>query len=150
MDPAEIVLPYVESESLLLVHVDDVAAMLVALLQAPRPAFAAYNALCESVLVADLKRTVEGLNSRIKIRLENVVPPPGTEVPEDWQAGQPLRIETTLGRCIFNEALPADFPFVNYEVGKRQLTGIVNALAEQYPKVHVAEALDNLKDAGFH
>ena len=90
------------------------------------------------------------LQARIKIRLENVVPPPGTEVPEDWQAGQPLRIETTLGRCIFNEALPADFPFVNYEVGKRQLTGIVNALAEQYPKVHVAEALDNLKDAGFH
>src|SRR4029077_18530587 len=90
------------------------------------------------------------LQARIKIRLESVVPPPGTEVPEDWQAGQPLRMETTLGRCIFNEALPDDFPFVNYEVGKRQLTGIVNALAEQYAKVHVAEALDNLKDAGYH
>ena len=78
------------------------------------------------------------------------MPPQGYEVPEDWHAGEPLRVETTLGRCIFNEALPADFPFVNYEVGKRQLTGIVNALAETYPKVHVATALDNLKDAGFH
>ena len=78
------------------------------------------------------------------------MPPRGYEVPEDWHAGEPLRLETTLGRCIFNEALPADFPFVNYEVGKRQLTAIVNDLAETYPKVHVATALDNLKDAGFH
>src|SRR6201995_2259450 len=59
-------------------------------------------------------------------------------------------METTLGRCIFNETLPADFPFVNYGVGKRQLTVIVNALAESYPKVQVATALDNLKAAGFH
>ena len=108
----------------------------------------AFASLAEALMAYD--RNELDLQARIKIRLENVVPPPGTEVPEDWQAGQPLRVETTLGRCIFNEALPADFPFVNYEVGKRQLTGIVNALAEQYPKVHVAEALDNLKDAGFH
>src|SRR6201999_957037 len=67
-----------------------------------------------------------------------------------WQPGQPLRMETTLGRCIFNETLPADFPFVNYGVGKKQLTVIVNALAETYPKVQVAAALDALKDAGFH
>ena len=58
--------------------------------------------------------------------------------------------ETTLGRCFFNEALPADFPFVNYEVGKKQLSAIVNELAERYPKVEVAAALDALKDAGFH
>ena len=108
----------------------------------------AFTSLAEALMAYD--RNELDLQARIKIRLESVVPPPGTEVPEDWQAGQPLRMETTLGRCIFNEALPDDFPFVNYEVGKRQLTGIVNALAEQYPKVHVAEALDNLKDAGFH
>ena len=39
---------------------------------------------------------------------------------------------------------------MNYEVGKKQLTVIVNSLAETYPKVEVAAALDNLKDAGFH
>ena len=32
----------------------------------------------------------------------------------------------------------------------RQLTVIVNSLAETYPKVEVAAALDALKDAGFH
>ena len=62
------------------------------------------------------------LQARIQIRLTNVVPPEDYPVPEDWQPGQPLRMETTLGRCIFNETLPADFPFVNYSVGKKQLS----------------------------
>ena len=39
---------------------------------------------------------------------------------------------------------------MNYEVGKKQLSTIVNELAESYPKVEVAAALDALKDAGFH
>ncbi|GAA2081361.1 DNA-directed RNA polymerase subunit beta' [Aeromicrobium tamlense] len=58
--------------------------------------------------------------------------------------------ETTLGRAIFNDALPQDYPFVNFQVGKKELGVIVNDLAERYSKVDVAVALDNLKDAGFH
>ena len=58
--------------------------------------------------------------------------------------------QTTLGRAIFNEALPEDFEFVNYQVGKKELGVIVNALAERYSKVDVANALDALKDTGFH
>ena len=74
----------------------------------------------------------------------------GYATPEGWEPGQPLRLETTLGRCLLNETLPADYPFVNFEVGKKQLSTIVNELAETYPKVEVAAALDALKDAGFH
>ena len=70
--------------------------------------------------------------------------------PEGWEQGKPLRLETTLGRCLLNETLPSDYPFVNFEVGKKQLSTIVNELAETYPKVEVAAALDALKDAGFH
>ncbi|WP_313405623.1 DNA-directed RNA polymerase subunit beta' [Aeromicrobium sp.] len=58
--------------------------------------------------------------------------------------------ETTLGRAIFNDALPQDYPFVNFQVGKKELGVIVNDLAERYSKVDVAVALDNLKDTGFH
>src|SRR6201987_2025077 len=89
------------------------------------------------------------LQAKINIRLRGVTPPRDFEAPEGWEEGAPFRIQTTLGRTIFNEALPADFPFVNYEVGKKQLSAIVNELAETYPKVDVANALDNLKDAGF-
>ena len=57
---------------------------------------------------------------------------------------------TTLGRSLFNDTLPADYPFVNFEVGKKALGTIVNDLAERYTKVEVAASLDALKDAGFH
>ncbi len=90
------------------------------------------------------------LQARIQIRLNSVVPPVDYPVPEDWQPGEPLRLETTLGRCIFNETLPANFPFVNYRSARSSSRVIVNSLAETYPKVQVAAALDALKDAGFH
>jgi len=90
------------------------------------------------------------IQAEIQIRLRDVAPPAGVEVPEGWTLGQPLRLSTTLGRALLNEALPRDYPFVNYEVGKKQLSVIVNELAERYPKVEVAAALDALKDVGFY
>src|ERR1700678_2802685 len=108
----------------------------------------AFSSLAEAIMAYDQGEL--DLQARIQIRLNNIVPPEGFPVPEGWQPGDPLRMETTLGRCLFNDALPADFPFVNYHVGKKQLTVIVNSLAETYAKVHVAAALDALKSAGFH
>jgi DNA-directed RNA polymerase subunit beta' len=70
--------------------------------------------------------------------------------PEGWEPGQPVLVETTLGRCLFNEAMPVDYPFVDHEVRKAQLGEVVNDLAERYPKVQVAATLDALKEAGFH
>jgi DNA-directed RNA polymerase subunit beta' len=108
----------------------------------------AFSTMAEALMAYD-KGELD-LQAQIKIRLTGIVPPEDYPVPEDWQPGQPLRMETTLGRAIFNEALPADFPFVNYMVSKKQLSVIVNSLAERYAKVHVATALDALKDAGFY
>src|SRR3954451_16715013 len=90
------------------------------------------------------------IQSRIKLRFAQVVPPVGYETPEGWEPGQPLTLETTLGRAIFNEALPDDYAYVNGEIGKKQLGVIVNDLAERYSKVEVAHSLDALKDTGFH
>ena len=87
------------------------------------------------------------LRSPITVRLRDTVPPRGWDGPEP--NGQGLRLATTLGRCLFNEALPADYAFINELVDKGRLGGIVNDLAERYPKVHVAATLDALKAAGF-
>lgn len=67
--PVEITVPYVGAERLLMVHVDDVARMLVALLEGTRPGHSVYNAPCESMVVNDLKREVERLNSNISVRV---------------------------------------------------------------------------------
>ncbi|GGU10704.1 DNA-directed RNA polymerase subunit beta' [Nocardioides albus] len=108
----------------------------------------AFSSPAEAIMAFDHLEIT--LQSKIKIRLDDIVPPIGYDVPEGWTAGDPLVLETTLGRVIFNDTLPADYPFVNYEVGKKQLGAIINDLAERYTKVEVAASLDALKDNGFH
>ena len=93
---------------------------------------------------------VLSLQAPVKIRLRSGLPPEGYEAPEDWEPGQPFLLETTLGRALFNEALPGDYPFVNRQVDKKVLGQTVNRLAEIYPKVQVANTLDQLKALGFY
>ncbi len=107
-----------------------------------------FSSVAEAIMGKDAG--VLDVNATCRIRLDGVVPPAGTELPEGWEAGQPLLLETTLGRALFNETLPEDYEYVNVQVDKKRLSGIVNALAERYPKVQVAATLDALKDTGFH
>ena len=90
------------------------------------------------------------IQSPVTIRLETGLPPEGFEAPEGWEPGRPFLLATTLGRALFNEALPVDYPFVNVQVDKKVLGQTVNRLAELYPKVQVADTLDRLKALGFH
>jgi DNA-directed RNA polymerase subunit beta' len=107
-----------------------------------------FSSVSEAIMAFDRGEIL--LQSRIKLRVTGTAAPEGVEVPEGWTEGDQLLLETTLGRAIFNEALPVGYPFVNGEVGKKQLGVIVNDLAERYTKVEVAHALDALKDTGFH
>jgi DNA-directed RNA polymerase subunit beta' len=106
-----------------------------------------YASVAEALMAFDAGAL--DLQARVKIRIENTEPPHGWPVPEGWEAGQPFTLITTLGRALFNEALPADYPFVNDQVDKKLLGATVNRLAERYSKVEVAETLDQLKALGF-
>jgi len=108
----------------------------------------AYSSLSEGVMAFD--RGLLGLQDPVRLRLTGVVPPEGWTAPEGWSQGDPFVLQTTLGRAIFNEALPADFPYVDYQVDKKALGALVNQLADRYPKVDVAATLDALKELGFH
>jgi DNA-directed RNA polymerase subunit beta' len=103
-----------------------------------------FGSLSEALMAFDRKQL--SVQAKIKLRLTDIVPPEGFEL-DDRGA---IVLETTLGRALFNEALPADYPYADYEVGKKQLGQIVNDLAERYPKIEVAYCLDALKDLGFH
>jgi DNA-directed RNA polymerase subunit beta' len=107
----------------------------------------AFSSMAEAIMAFDAHEI--NLQSHITMRYVDMLPPLGWEAPEGFVPGDPLVIETTLGRALFNEALPMDYPLVNREVDKRVLGGIVNDLAERYPKVQVAATLDALKEAGF-
>ncbi|CAB4696469.1 unannotated protein [freshwater metagenome] len=106
-----------------------------------------FSSPAEAIMAFD--RGEISIQSKVNIRLAGVVPPLEFDLGADWEEGRTLTIETTLGRALFNETLPADYPYVNYEVGKKQLGSIVNDLAERYTKVEVAASLDALKDTGF-
>ncbi len=113
-----------------------------------------FSSEAEAIMARDAKNL--DLQAPVKIRMpgvtavDNGVKGTPWVAPEGWQPGEQVLLETTLGRCLFNEALPADYRFVNYEVTKKELGQIVNDLAERYPKVAVAHTLDALKAAGFY
>jgi len=90
----------------------------------------AFSSVAEATMAFDRKEIK--LQSKIKLRIDGKT------------------LDTTLGRAIFNEALPIDYPYVEEQVGKKQLGVIVNDLAERYSKVDVAVALDALKETGFY
>ena len=90
------------------------------------------------------------VQAHIKIRLQNVFPGSTDKTPEGWTFGNPLIMETTLGRALFNETLPNNYPFANFEVDKKRLGNLVTDLTEKYPKIQVAQTLDELKDIGFY
>ena len=100
----------------------------------------AFGSLAEAIMAFD--RNELALQANVKIRLEDVVTVMGGE-------SSAKTIETTLGRALFNETLPTDYPFVNEEVKKSKLGEVINDLAERYSKVQVAATLDALKEAGF-
>jgi DNA-directed RNA polymerase subunit beta' len=90
----------------------------------------AFGSVSEAIMAHDQHSV--SLQAKIKVRVK----------------GETL--ETTIGRALFNEALPADFPFIDHDVTKKALGAIVDKLAEFYPKVTVAQTLDALKSLGFH
>ena len=90
----------------------------------------AFSSVPEAIMAFDQKEIL--LGSRVKVLTEGQI------------------MDTTLGRLLFNDALPVDYPFINEVVDKKRLSGIVNDLAERYPKVDVAESLDALKAAGYY
>ncbi len=106
-----------------------------------------FSSPAEAIMAFDRQEIT--LQSRIKVRLDDIVPPLDLELGEDWEESRAITLDTTLGRILFNDTLPADYPFENGEVGKKRLGQIVNDLAERYTKVVVAASLDALKDAGF-
>jgi DNA-directed RNA polymerase subunit beta' len=107
----------------------------------------AFSSIAEAILAFDQKSL--DLNAPARIRLEGVYFAEG-EVPEGFEQGGTRLVSTTLGRALFNETLPVDYPYVEAVADKGKISSIVNDLAERYPKVEVAAALDRIKDAGFH
>ncbi len=89
------------------------------------------------------------LQAKISVRLPyNMKVATAFNTFEDHKEGE--RIETSVGRIIFNDVLPPDYPFLNYEMNKKEISRLVEDVTNTYDLSEVPPILDGLKDAGFH
>ena len=104
----------------------------------------------EAMLAYDAKAV--GLHAPIQVRMFRKI---------DGKMQQKM-VTTTVGRLIFNEAIPQDLGFidrndpaqcfepeVNFTTGKKQLIQIVEKCIEQHGFTMSAEVLDRMKSLGF-
>ncbi len=79
------------------------------------------------------------LHAKIKVRL-----------PEEKAKYEEKKIiETTPGRVKFNLLLPKDYPFVNKEIGKKDIISIVDDIHKRYGNEVAVDLLDNMKALGY-
>ena len=57
--------------------------------------------------------------------------------------------ETSVGRLLFNSVLPSDYPFVNKEIDKKQISKIIDDLIIQHGPDKIAPIMDKIKSFGF-
>lgn len=122
------------------------------------PAQGVYSSYAEAIMARD--RGVLGLQAPIKVRISHLRPPreiEETQFPEGWQRGDTWLADTTLGRIMFNELLPWDYPYLEGVMVRKGggdekilLGDVINDLAVKYPMISVAQTLDKMKDAGFY
>ena len=64
-------------------------------------------------------------------------------------AGHEGKIETTMGRLIFNEVLPDKLGYKNRLMDRGAIKELTTELHRNLPNEETARALDNIKDMGF-
>src|SRR5690606_14107810 len=99
-----------------------------------------YSSEAEAIMAFDMKQL--GLHAPIKIRVKDRQPSreQGAELREaGWEPGQAWLAETTLGRVLFNNLLPADYPFINEPLPKKRQAVILNDVAARYSMTQVPQ-----------
>ncbi|MFN4846687.1 MAG: DNA-directed RNA polymerase subunit beta' [Rhodoluna sp.] len=89
-----------------------------------------FGSIAEAQLAFDI-HTLD-LQAKVKIRIDGVIK------------------DTTLGRTLFAQTLPEGFEWTEEQVGKKQISKILELMVEKCERVEVAQALDRIKTAGFY
>jgi DNA-directed RNA polymerase subunit beta' len=69
------------------------------------------------------------------------------QAPGKWE---PIaRVQTTVGRVLFNDILPLGMPFYNYQLNKKNLNGLISDCHKLLGRGATLRLLDDIKDVGF-
>ena len=110
------------------------------------PARGVYASFEEAKLAFDLG-TVD-LRAPVRVRTDRPVAADAdgdaAETPE-----APRLLETSVGRIVFNEALPAEIPFQNYTMDRPALRRLVALVYRELGGEATAAVVDRIKEVGF-
>jgi DNA-directed RNA polymerase subunit beta' len=59
------------------------------------------------------------------------------------------RLETTVGRAVFNSILPDEIGYINYPLGEKELSSLVSSCYDKFGAAVTARMLDAIKAIGF-
>ncbi len=92
------------------------------------------------------KKILSGINEAV-MAMDNNVITLQTQITIPFRGE---RRETTLGRVLFNEIFPEDFPFQDEAMTKKKLNAVMALVYQKYGQEATAEIADDLKDIGFY
>ena len=85
-----------------------------------------------------------GLHTRIRVRISTA-----RVISDSGEAENPPLVETTVGRCIFNDILPPGMPFYNTTMSQRKLSQVISDCFEFAGSAATVDLLDRIKNLGF-
>lgn len=68
---------------------------------------------------------------------------------EKYEEFEGEMFETSVGRLLFNTVFPSDYPYVNKEVDRKAMAGIIDDILDIYGTERIPEILDKVKTFGF-
>jgi DNA-directed RNA polymerase subunit beta' len=96
-----------------------------------------------------------GLHERCKVKIDKLVISSDLGIrssktkSDELPSGNSTVIETTVGRCIFNDILPAGMPFYNMTLNGKKLSQVISDCFEYAGSRETIDLLDRIKDLGF-
>jgi DNA-directed RNA polymerase subunit beta' len=104
----------------------------------PADQLQAFSSPNQAIMAYDFGRV--GLRDKIKLM--------GGK-PEKYGQLAGVLFETTVGRVLFNNTLPSDFPFLNTEVTSKVISTLIEDLISRYGLEPMPKILDKIKSFGF-
>ena len=92
------------------------------------------------------------LQARIKVRIDKdkvVVTENGPQAPPSGEQPRGRLIETTVGRCIFNDMLAPQMPFYNMTMSQKMLSQVISDCFAIAGSAETVDLLDRIKYLGF-
>jgi DNA-directed RNA polymerase subunit beta' len=99
----------------------------------------------EAITAFDLGKV--SLQARIKVRISKDAV--FTDQDSGVGIGKSPVVETTVGRCIFNDMLPPGMPFYNMAMSQKMLSQVISDCFNFAGSAETIDLLDKIKDLGF-